>query len=121
LAALLDGELTPEAASAVEAHLSGCAACSAACDEIRSALALATAWEVEETDLLPAIRRQVADENVDAILLEMGRLREEVAALRLEVAQLKSREERREAPSPPQTSVLRFPYVGRWDALRRVV
>ena len=121
LAALLDGELTPEAVSAIEGHLAVCAICSQAHDEMRSTLEMAKAWQVDGGDVLAAVQHQVLQDEMRAVLLEMQRLRGEVVTLRAEVAALKNQVGKRDAPAGRGSSVLRFPYATVRDITRPIV
>ena len=121
LTALLDGELAPEAAGALKAHLAVCVACSQARDEMQAALEIATAWQVEGGDVLATVQQQILQDDIRSLLPEMKRLQGEVAALRAEVAELKSQIEKRETPAERGSSVLRFPYATARDVTRPLV
>jgi predicted anti-sigma-YlaC factor YlaD len=119
--ALLDGELTPEAASAIEAHLAVCAACSESYHKMRTALELAKAWQVEGGDVLVAVQQQITQDEMHSLRLEMKRLCGEVAALRAEVTELKRQEAHRSTAIGQQTSILRFPYATVRDMTRPII
>lgn len=110
LPALLDGELTPEAASVLEAHLADCATCSEARNEMRAVLEMAKVWHVEGGEVLAAVQEQIRQDEMRALRQEMKRLRGEVVALRAEVADLKCQVEKHDATAERERSVLRFPY-----------
>jgi predicted anti-sigma-YlaC factor YlaD len=121
LTALLDGELTPEAASGIEAHLVVCKTCSEARDEMRAVLEMAKAWQVDGSDVLTAVQQQISQEDMHALLLEMKRLRGEIVALRAEVAELKSRVGKRDATAEREIGILRFPYATARDSTRPLI
>jgi predicted anti-sigma-YlaC factor YlaD len=126
LMALLDGELTPEAAAAIEAHLTACATCSAAHDEIVVVLDMTKAWDVPgsdlQTDVQAAVQQQIRQDELHSVLLEMKRLRGEVASLRAEVTELKIQLGQRNAAADQGNSdFLRFPYVTAHNAPRLIL
>jgi predicted anti-sigma-YlaC factor YlaD len=121
LPALLDGELTSETTAIIEAHLAGCADCSAARDEIRAVLAMTQAWSVEGGEILAEVQQQIHQDAMHALLREMKQLRSEVEGLRAEVAELKSQAARRAATPGRESAGLRFPYATVRDMTRPTI
>ena len=74
LSAYLDGDMKPQAAELVRAHLDGCAACTRAADELRAIVAGARALERPEPPptLWPAIEGALAER--EAPLLDWRRI-----------------------------------------------
>lgn len=99
LTAFLDGELTGDAAAAVNQHLAACAACARTRDALAAATHLADVWQVQGADIQSAVLTQIALEDMAS---EMARLRAEVETLRAEVAALRR---------PVSAPGLLFPYA----------
>jgi len=90
LAALVDGELEEPAATAAQEHVAACPSCRgelAACEAIQTAAALAP---VDTADVWPAVVAGLGAElDLNAVARELRLLRDEIAALRVEVAGLR--------------------------------
>ena len=93
LTALEDGELVPEHAAEIGAHLTSCSACAEARTELAGVRRVAAAWAVDVPDIADRVQRAVAPD--EAVLGELRLLRSEMRALREEVAAL-----RRHLPRP---------------------
>ncbi len=94
LVALLDGELSLEAAAEAERHLMTCAECAQARAEIVEMRGMANAWTIDAPDISGRVMAAVALDDQRQLLEEMQRLRAEMQELRAEVAAL-----RRQLPS----------------------
>lgn len=109
LAALLDDELTPDEAQAVNAHLAHCARCAHEFAAIQSLYQLADAWDMPnmpvENDLWPSLELMLLRKEI-ALLREASlRMQAENARLRAEVTALRQQA----ATSPPLTTPVLFP------------
>ena len=93
LTALEDGELTPELARDVEAHMASCPACAALRVELAGVARMASAWAVAAPDVSAWVMGSLGPD--EAVLGELRELRAEMRALRAEVAAL-----RRHLPRP---------------------
>lgn len=111
LPALLDGELAPETSAAVEAHLASCVVCSQLRGEMTAVMAAASLWHVQGHDLVGSLLQRIDNDERHSLLLEVKRLREEIHSLRVEVANLTSLTNKRDAVHKRDFSVLQFPYV----------
>lgn len=89
LVALLDGELSPEAAAEAERHLAICAECVQVQAEIAGLREMASAWTVDAPDITGLVLSAVAADDQRLLLEEMQRLRAEMQELRAEVAALR--------------------------------
>ncbi|HLV81215.1 MAG TPA: zf-HC2 domain-containing protein [Chthonomonadaceae bacterium] len=105
LTALYDGELEPEPARRLQAHLETCADCARIAGEIRALRAQAMAWNVADGTVWDAVQAKIEAEEVRTVLAELQRLRTEVRQLRAEVAALRDQQrqgfsEQGNRPSP---------------------
>ena len=91
LTALLDGELSPDAAADTEQHLAGCPGCSQARTDLAGIRRMASAWEVNTPDISARVMQAVAADDQHLLLDEIRLLRTEMAELRAEIAALRRR------------------------------
>ncbi len=98
LTAWQDGELPPETAAKIEAHLASCTQCTQSLAELSAVGEKADVWTVDAPDLTERILSAV-DQNEQILLLdEIRALRGEMQALRVEVSDLRRRLSRRDDP-----------------------
>jgi len=89
LTALGDGELTREAAEAVESHLATCTDCARLRTEIITVRERAAAWTVTMPDLDNRVMQAIMFDDQRLLLDEMRLLRAEIEGLRAEVSVLR--------------------------------
>ena len=102
--ALLDGELSPDTADAVERHLAGCLACTRHRAELIALKEAASAWNIDAPDISARVLAAIAADDQRLLLDEIRLLRAEMADLRAEVVALRRHTVRRvETPWPPSS------------------
>ena len=89
LTALLDGELSPEAAAEAERHLAACRECAEARAVIAEMRGMTNAWTLDAPDITERVMSAVALDDPRLLLEGMQHLRTEMQALRAEVAALR--------------------------------
>ena len=102
--ALLDGELSPDAAADTERHLADCPACNQRRAELVAVKEAASAWNMDAPDISVRVMSAIAADDQHLLLDEIRLLRTEMADLRAEVAALRRQTARRiETPWPPSS------------------
>ncbi len=89
LTALLDGELSPEAAAEAERHLAACRECAQEWAVIAEMRGMTNIWTVDAPDITERVLSAVAADDQQRLLEEMQRLRAEMQELRAEVSALR--------------------------------
>ena len=104
MTALLDGELSPDAAADTERHLADCFACTQRRAELIAVKESASAWNMDAPDISARVMAAIAADDQHLLLNEIRLLRAEMAELRAEVAALRRQTARRvETPWPPSS------------------
>jgi len=89
LTALGDGELTGEAAEAVESHLATCPDCAKLRTELITVRERAAAWVLTVPDSDNRVMQAIVSDDQRLLLDEMRQLRAEIEGLRVEVSALR--------------------------------
>ena len=89
LTALLDTELSADAAADATQHLAECSACAKVYAENRAVREMASAWSVDAPDISAHIQSAIAADEQRLLLAELPLLRREMQALRAEVSELR--------------------------------
>ena len=113
LVARRDGELSPEIAALVQAHLAQCAICSAEAQQIEAVIADTDRWRIPNKDadtIWAGVEAKITAPDLTDVLNELRQIRQEMELMRVEVADLRRQIAIRPSAARPTSSRL-FPFA----------